>query len=148
MSLSLADQNRYNRLSLSRLPLSRTTAYLKVKIWSLFKHENLTSGNKKLWKRGEMAPKEQFLLFSTICLIYLLLKESKCIIIMVVWFIFSSILLIWYVELRTSRSISESPLDFRVTRVDCTRADSVDRDEMAHIEPAYLDLQCLIPFLQ
>ena len=31
--------------SLSRLYLSRITAYLEVKIWSLFKHENLTTGN-------------------------------------------------------------------------------------------------------
>ena len=45
-------------------------AYLEVKIWSLFKHENLT-GNKILWKRGEIAPKEQFLLFSTIFSRYL-----------------------------------------------------------------------------
>ena len=61
----------YSRLSLSRLRLSRITAYLEVKIWSLFKHENLTTGNKILWKRGEIAPKEQFLLFSTIFSIYL-----------------------------------------------------------------------------
>ena len=30
----------------------------EVKIWSLFKHEYLTTGNKILWKRGEIAPKE------------------------------------------------------------------------------------------
>ena len=34
--------------------------------------------------------------------------------------IFSSILQTWYVELRISRSISESPLEFEITRVDCT----------------------------
>ena len=33
--------------------------------------------------------------------------------------IFSSILQIWYVELRISRSISKSPLEFEITRVDC-----------------------------
>ena len=55
ISTSLISNNR----------LSRITAYLVVKIWSLFKHENLTIGNKILWKRGEIAPKEQFLLFST-----------------------------------------------------------------------------------
>ena len=33
--------------------------------------------------------------------------------------IFSSILQTWYVELRISRSISESPLEFEITRVDC-----------------------------
>ena len=50
----------YSRLSLSRLRLSRITASLEVKIWSLLKHENLTTGNKILWKRGEIAPpKEQ-----------------------------------------------------------------------------------------
>ena len=33
--------------------------------------------------------------------------------------IFSSILQFWYVEVRISRSISESPLEFEITRVDC-----------------------------
>ena len=33
--------------------------------------------------------------------------------------IFSSLLQTWYVELRISRSISESPLEFEITRVDC-----------------------------
>ena len=37
-----------------------------MEIRSLPKHENLTTGKKILWKRGEIAPKEQFLLFSTI----------------------------------------------------------------------------------
>ena len=32
---------------------------------------------------------------------------------------FSSILQIWYVEVRISRSILESPLEFEITRVDC-----------------------------
>ena len=32
---------------------------------------------------------------------------------------FSSILQIWYVEVRISRSISDSPLEFEITRVDC-----------------------------
>ena len=36
-----------------------------------------------------------------------------------VQFIFSSILQLWYVEVRISRSISESPLEFEITRVDC-----------------------------
>ena len=47
----------YNRLSLSQLCLSRMSAYLKVKIWPLFKHrKNLTIGNKLLWKRGAISP--------------------------------------------------------------------------------------------
>ena len=44
----------YSWLSLSRPRLSRITAYLKVKILSLPKHENLITGNKILWKRREM----------------------------------------------------------------------------------------------
>ena len=46
----------YSWLSLSRPRLSRITAYLEAKIWSLPKDENLTTGNKILWKRGEIAP--------------------------------------------------------------------------------------------
>ena len=64
-------KRKYNRLSLSRPRLSRITAYLDVKIWSLFKHGNLRTGGKILWKRGNIAPKEQFFLFSTIFSIYL-----------------------------------------------------------------------------
>ena len=56
----------YSRLSLSRLHLSEITAYLEVKAWSQFKHGNKTTGSKILWKRGEIVPKEQILLFSTI----------------------------------------------------------------------------------
>ena len=62
---------KYSRLSLSRHRLSRITAYLEVKISSLFKYEHLTTGTKILWEREEIAPKEQFLLFSTIFSIYL-----------------------------------------------------------------------------
>ena len=36
----------YSQLSLSRLRLSRITAYLEEKIWSLFLHRNLKSGYK------------------------------------------------------------------------------------------------------
>ena len=52
--------------SLSRPRLSRIIAYLEAIIWSLLKHKNLTTANKILWKRGEIAPKEQFLLFRNI----------------------------------------------------------------------------------
>ena len=61
----------YSRLSLSRLRLSRITAYLDEKIWSLFKHRNLTLGNKILWIRGKIAPEEQFLPFPTIFSIFI-----------------------------------------------------------------------------
>ena len=33
--------------------------------------------------------------------------------------VFSSILQIWYVDVRISRHILESPLEFEITRVDC-----------------------------
>ena len=33
--------------------------------------------------------------------------------------VFPPVLQIWYVEVRISRSISESPLEFKITRVDC-----------------------------
>ena len=37
----------------------------------------------------------------------------------VIQIIISSVLQIWYVEVRISQSISESPLEFKITRVDC-----------------------------
>ena len=105
-----------------------------MKIWSLPKHENLTTGKKILWKRGEIAPKEQFKrrncsqgaispLFHNIFNISPTLRVQLHIYLLNVvnWIIFSSILQIWYVEVRISRSISGSPLEFEVTRVDCRK---------------------------
>ena len=43
--------SKYSRLSLSRLRLFRMTANLEMKIWCLFKHETLTTSNKIMWKR-------------------------------------------------------------------------------------------------
>ena len=39
--------------------------------------------------------------------------------ILIVRLVFSSILHIWYVEVRISRSVSAGPFDFEITRVDC-----------------------------
>ena len=50
--------------SISNNRLSRS------KIWSLYKNGNLTTDNTILWKRAEIASKEEFL-FSTIFSIYL-----------------------------------------------------------------------------
>ena len=81
-----------------------------------------------LRKRGEIAPKKQFLLFTTIFSIYSLLQESNYKKV-VVRFIFSSILQVKYVEVRISRSNSESPFDFEITRVDCRpKSDATERD--------------------
>ena len=69
---------KYSRLLLSRFCLSRITAYLSMKIWSLLKHEiltinktkycgkggeNLATSYKLLWNRGDIGPKEPSLLF-------------------------------------------------------------------------------------
>ena len=102
--------------------LSRITAYLEVKSWSLPKDENLTIGNKILWKKrrncskGAISP-----LFHNIFNISRISRVQLHIHLLnvVVRFIFSSILQFWYVEVRISRSISESPLEFEITRVDC-----------------------------
>ena len=86
-----------------------------MKIWSLPKHENLTTCKKYCGKE------EQFLLFSTMFLIYLqiLRVQLHIYLLNVVVRFFFSILQIRYVEVRISRSISESPLKFEITRVEC-----------------------------
>ena len=61
----------YSTSLISNNHLTRVTACLEVKIWSLFLHGNLTTGNKILWKRGEIAPKEQVFLFSTVFFQYI-----------------------------------------------------------------------------
>ena len=111
----------YSRLSLSRLRLSRITAYLEEKsdpcLTSI-----LTSGNKILWIRGEIAPQEQFLPFSTIFQHIFPTKGVELHVHLwnlVVRLVFSSILHIWYVEVRIYRSVSEGPFDFEISRVDC-----------------------------
>ena len=70
------------------------------------KHENLTTGKKILWKRGEGAISP---LFHNIFNISLISRIQLHIYLlnMVVRIICSSILQIWYVEVRISRSISE-----------------------------------------
>ena len=110
------DQSIYSRLLLSWLCLSRITAHLEVKIWFLFKHESLPTGNKLLWKRGASVPQYfQYILNFLILGVKLHIHLWN----VVVSFIFSSNLQFWYVEVRISRSILESPWDFEITRVDC-----------------------------
>ena len=112
----------YSRLSLSRPRLFRITAYLEVKIWSLFCHGNLTTGIKILWRRGEIPPQEQFLLFSTIFSTYLLTSGVKLHIHL------SNVVVRFIVFLNAANLIcrdtdiskySRGPLDFEITRVDC-----------------------------
>ena len=114
----------YSWLSLSRPRLSRMTAYLKVKILSLPKHENVTTSKKILWKRGEIAPKEQFLHFSTIFFDISLTSRVQLhinLLNVIVGIIFSFILKIWYVDVQISWSISESPFELEITEVDCIK---------------------------
>ena len=88
-----------------------------MKIWSLPIHENLTTDGKYCRKKGAISP-----LFHNIFNISLTSKVQLPISLLNVvnQIFFSSILQTWYVELRISRSISESPLEFEITRVDCT----------------------------
>ena len=120
-SFQLLIQNRlkmYRRLALYRPPLSRITAYLEMKIWSLFINENLTTSNKILWKKRKIFLRSSFSPSRNIFNI-----KSNYIFICEMWlldlFVFLNILQIWYVEVRISRSISESSLDFKITRIDC-----------------------------
>ena len=83
----------------------------------------MTTGNKIMLKRGEIAPKEQFLLFSTLFYIYISNFRSQitysfvkcgC---SIYYFTLSQL---WYIEVRISRSVSVSPLEFEITTVDYT----------------------------
>ena len=108
--------HNYSWLSLSRPHLSRMTAYLKVKIWSLPKHEDLTSKINIVEKRNCSSP-----LFHNIFNISLTSRDQLHIKLLnvVVQIIFSSILQCWYFEVQISRSISESPLEFEIMSINC-----------------------------
>ena len=93
---------------------------------------------KKMWKRGETAPKEQFLLFSTLFYIYIFLTSGVKLHIhlfnVLFNLLFSSLSQLWYVEVRISRSVSVSPLEFEITRVDCSLQQrmAIRREKLAH----------------
>ena len=76
-----------------------------------------------MWKRGEIAPKEQFLLFSTLFYIYISNFRSQITYSFVKCgssiYCFPHSLNSDSVEVRISRSVSASPLEFEITRVDC-----------------------------
>ena len=106
--------------SLSKPRLFWITAYLEVKLWSLPKHENQTTGKKKycgkeekllLWSNFSSFPQYfqhisnykspiTYMFVKCGCLNYFFLNSSN-----------------WYVEVWISRSISESPLEFEIMRV-------------------------------
>ena len=110
-------------LSVSRPRLSRITAYLEVKIWPLLELENVTTGKKYCGKEEKLLLRSNFSSFpqyfqyisnfkSPITYIYLLNVVVRII-------SFSSVLELWYVEIRVYRSILKSPLEFQLKRVDC-----------------------------
>ena len=106
----------YSWLSSSRTRLSRITAYLEVKIWSLPKHENLRTSKKYCGKEESN--------FSSFPQYFRYISNVKCPITYKFvkcgcsnYFFLNSE--IWYVEVRVSRSVSEGPLEFEIKRVDC-----------------------------
>ena len=88
----------------------------------LVKHRILISGN-KIYRIREVAAQEQFLPFSTKFSIYIYLTKGVKLHVHsrnMVRLVFSSILQIRYVEVRLSRSVSEGPFDFEISRVYCS----------------------------
>ena len=70
-----------------------------------------------MWKRGEIAPKEQFLLFSTLFYVYISNLRSQITYSFVkcacsIYCFPQS--LNWYVEVQISRSVSASPFEFEI----------------------------------
>ena len=96
-----------------------------MKIWFLSKHENVTTGKKYCRKQEKLLLRSNFTSFPQYFQ-YISNFKSPIIYIfvnVVVRIIFSSILQNWYVEVRISRRISERPLEFEITRVDCSCTD-------------------------
>ena len=56
------------------------------------------------------------------------------------YLLFSLILQIWYVEVRISWSVSESTLDFEITRVDCVSIRRVSQSSPSHCQLLSLSL--------
>ena len=85
-----------------------------------------------MWKRGEIAPKEQFLLFSILFYIYISNFRSQItysfvnvVVQFIIVFLTLSTLICRSTISRISRSVSESPLEFEITRVDCISFKSI-----------------------
>ena len=92
-----------------------------MKIWSLPKHEHLTTCKNIVEKRRNCSSGAISPLFQNIFNISLTSRVQLLVYLlnMVNRISFPPILQIWYVEVRISRSISDSPLEFEITRVDC-----------------------------
>ena len=99
LDINILQSTRYLELAYFELP-----PISKWKSGPCF-NRNMTIGNKIMWKRGEISP-----LFHNI---FSILRFSGVKLHIRLWNVF-----IW------SRSISESPLDFEITRVDCIFLDT------------------------
>ena len=110
---------------------------------SLSRSENLvpaetrTSNNRQkiLWKRGEIAPEERFLLFSTIFSIYLHLQESNYMFICEMWLFY----LFFPQSCKSDMSrygylvVIKSPLDFEITSRLYFRENKPDISRECHV---------------
>ena len=117
IKLSIFKCVKYIWLLLSRPHLSRITAYLEVKLLSLPKHESLTAGEKYCGKEEKLLLNIFNISLTSRVQLHIYLLN------VVVWIIFSTILQIWCVEVRISRSISESPFEFEIMRIDCIKSE-------------------------
>ena len=98
----------------------------------------MTKGNKIRWKRGEIPPEEQFLLFSTLFYIYISKFRIKLHIYLfnvVVQFIVFLTLLTLICRGTDISKCSVNPLEFEITRVDCICI----QVSIHHIYPKYSD---------
>ena len=100
----------YSRFSLSHLRLSRIIAYLEVKI---FFNVEIKQKVTKYW--GNFSSFLQYFQISLTSGVKVHIHFWN----RVVWFILSSILQIWYVEVQISGSSLESPLDFEIITKTC-----------------------------
>ena len=84
-----------------------------------------------MWKRGEIAPQEQFFLFSTIFSVYLYFQESNYIFICEIWLLDLSFFLNSANLICRDTDITKyfrEFLDFEITRVDCKMFFSLEDD--------------------
>ena len=110
--------SKYSQLSLSRLRLSRITTYLEeTKLVLVLTQKSKIRSQNIVKKRSNFSPFPQYFQY-----IFLTkgVKLHSHLWSLVVRIVFSSLLQIWYVEVRISRSLLEGPFDFEIKRVDCT----------------------------
>ena len=120
-SITVLIYSKYSRLSLSQLCLSWKTAYLDVKIWSLFYHGNIVikycGKEEKLLLRSNFSSFQQYFQYVSNFGSPIRYSFVKCG--CLIYFFLSSANLLC--RDRISWGISESPLNLEITRVDCNQ---------------------------